>query len=172
MDMEAASGRAAGAPRRCRICHEYGHRADNRAFHPQEAAFRAANSAEKRHRSEGSGHDSDSETEHVSNAVVMGRACSVCNRYGHRADNKRIHPDPASDVPVMPHPNVDMLPTSPVIPQLGTDCDPQLRCKDSPHGPSVCAVIQELLAMQIPHLDEDGVLMRQCVLADRHLHLL
>lgn len=146
--------------RKCRICREYGHRADNRAFHPQEAAFRGSDLAAKRRRSEGGDDSSNSDEEFSANAAGQGRACSLCNCYGHRADNKRFHPDALPDMP-HEYPNTVMLPTSSVMPQHDTGCDPQLRCKDSPDGLSICAVVQELLALQKPYRDENGVLVRQ-----------
>jgi hypothetical protein len=146
--------------RKCRICREYGHRADNRAFHPQEAAVCGSDLAAKRHRSEGGDDSSNSDEEFSANAAGQGRACSLCNCYGHRADNKRFHPDA---LPGMPYecPNSVMLPASSVMAQHDTGCYPQPRCNDSPDGPSICAVVQELLALQKPYRDENGVRVRQ-----------
>lgn len=155
---------SAGLLRKCRICHEYGHRADNRAFHPLETddANRVVASPAKRRRSKGVGGGAGSDSEDAADGVVKGRVCSLCNCYGHRADNKRFHPEtaafPVSDVPPL---NIPMPAPPPFVLNHDTGCDPQLRCKNSPSGPSLSAVVQELLALQKPYLDENGVLMRQ-----------
>jgi hypothetical protein len=150
--------------RKCRICHEYGHRADNRAFHPLEIddANRVVASPAKRRRSKWVGGGAGPDSEDDADGVVKGRVCSLCNCYGHRADNKRFHPEtaafPVSDVRP---PNIPMPAPPPFFSNHGTGCDPQLRCKNWPSGPSLSAVVQELLALQKPYLDENGVLMRQ-----------
>jgi hypothetical protein len=59
--------KAAGAQRKCRICHEYGHRADNRAFHPPEVG--PLQSA-KRNRSEGCSESYSSDVELVKDLLI------------------------------------------------------------------------------------------------------
>jgi hypothetical protein len=180
-------GGSTGVQRKCRICHEYGHRADNSAYHPlqlpplpllplyplpqhavpaqpvqsyaMDSEHRVATSLAKRRRREAPDIDLGSDAECAAEAVpvVKARACSVCNCIGHRADNKKLHPDAVNVVlPVVSDPP----PAPPCISTHDTGCDPQLRCKSSPHGPSLSAVIQELLAAQQPYIDENQVVMR------------
>ena len=59
--------KAAGPQRKCRICHEYGHRADNRAFHPPEVG--PLQSA-KRNRSEGCSESYSSDVELVKDLLI------------------------------------------------------------------------------------------------------
>jgi hypothetical protein len=66
IESQIGAMKAAGYQRKCRICHEHGHRADNRAFHPQEAGPLQS----KRNRSEGFSESHLSDVELVKNVLI------------------------------------------------------------------------------------------------------